>query len=185
VAGGQSAVKAISKYLSLVLRHRPEAAGLVLDRQGWAAVEDVLAAAQRRFPGFSRADLEELVRSNDKQRFALDESGSRIRANQGHSVAVELGLATATPPDRLYHGTAARFLPSIFEQGLVRGKRHHVHLSADRETARTVGARRAGETAILEVRAGAMAAAGHTFYRSANGVWLVDTVPPEYLALPG
>jgi putative RNA 2'-phosphotransferase len=174
-AGGQ--VKAVSKYLALVLRHKPEAAGLVLDAQGWAPVPEVLAAVQRRFGAFSREELEALVRSNDKQRYALDETGTRIRASQGHSVEVELGLQPVAPPPVLYHGTAVRFLPSILEEGLVKGKRHHVHLSGDMETARTVDARRAGETVILEVRAAEMAAAGHLFYRSANGVWLTEAVP--------
>ena len=185
MAGGPGALKAVSKYLALILRHRPEAAGLRLDAQGWAEVEAVLEAVRRRFGGFSRGDLEELVRSNDKQRFAFDETGTRIRANQGHSVEVELGLEPAAPPERLYHGTIARFLPSILEGGLVRGKRHHVHLSADQETARQVGGRRAGETVILEVRAGEMAAAGHIFYRSLNGVWLTETVPPRWLEPTG
>jgi putative RNA 2'-phosphotransferase len=183
MACSQGAVKAVSKYLALILRHKPEAAGLALDGKGWAPVEDVLRAVQRRFGAFTQADLEELVRTNDKQRYALSESGTRIRASQGHSVGVDLGLEPAAPPPLFYHGTAARFLPSILLQGLVRGKRHHVHLSGDRETARKVGARRAGETVILEVRSGEMAAAGHLFYRSANGVWLTEAVPPRWLAV--
>ena len=183
MAGGEGAVKAVSKYLALVLRHKPEAAGLVLDAEGWAPVDDVLRAVRRRFGAFSGADLQELVRSNDKQRYALDETGTRIRASQGHSVQVELGLEPVAPPPLLYHGTAARFLPSILDRGLVKGKRHHVHLSGDIETARKVGARRSGETAILEVRAADMAAAGHLFYRSANGVWLTEAVPPRWLAV--
>jgi putative RNA 2'-phosphotransferase len=181
VAGGEGAVKAVSKYLALILRHRPEAAGLVLDAEGWAPVDDVLAAVAKRFAGFTHADLEELVRSNDKQRYALDASGTRIRANQGHSVEVELGLAPVAPPPLLYHGTVDRFLPSILEGGLVKGRRQHVHLSTDVATARTVAGRRAGEAVILEVRAGDMAAAGHIFLRSANGVWLTDAVPAAFL----
>ena len=174
-------MKAASKYLALILRHKPEAAGLSLDAEGWARVEDVLSALQRKFGSFGREALEELVRSNDKQRYAFDGSGTRIRANQGHSVAVDLGLEPTAPPDILYHGTAARFLPSILAEGLVRGKRHHVHLSPDRETALTVGARRQGETALLRVLSGKMAADGHEFFRSGNGVWLTDHVPPAYL----
>jgi putative RNA 2'-phosphotransferase len=183
MACGQGAVKAVSKYLALILRHRPEAAGLRLDEQGWAPLADVLAAVQRRFGAFSQADMEELVRGNDKQRYAFDESGTRIRASQGHSVEVELGLEPAAPPRTLFHGTTGRFLPSILKQGLVKGRRHHVHLSADLDTARKVGGRRAGETVILEVRSETMAAAGHVFYRSANGVWLTDSVPPAFLAV--
>ena len=182
MAGAQGAVKAASKYLALILRHRPEAGGLTLDPEGWAPVDDVLAALGRRFGRFERAELEELVRTNDKKRFAFDASGGRIRASQGHSVAVELGLEPVAPPAILYHGTTDRFLPSILEQGLVKGRRNHVHLSEDWETALTVGGRRAGGTAILAVRAGEMAAAGHLFYRSANGVWLTDRVPARWLS---
>lgn len=187
MAGGEGAhppVKAVSKYLALILRHKPQAAGLELDEQGWAPVADVLRAVEKRFGAFTRTDLEELVRTNDKQRYALDESGTRIRASQGHSVEVELGLEPALPPPLLYHGTTERFLRSILQQGLVKGRRHHVHLSTDLETARKVGGRRAGETVILEVRAADMAAAGHLFYRSANGVWLTDAVPAAFLSTP-
>lgn len=177
-------MKAVSKFLALILRHNPQKAGLTLDREGWANADHVLAAVRRRFGDFTREDLEELVRTNDKQRYALDSAGTRIRANQGHSVAVELGLDPVTPPAILYHGTAERSLPSILDQGLVKGKRHHVHLSGDTETAQKVGARRSGSTVILTVRSGEMAAAGHAFYRSDNGVWLTDRVPPEFLSTP-
>ena len=171
--------KGVSKFLALILRHNPEAAGLALDGEGWADVEQVLAAVRRRFGDFDRARLEEVVRTNDKQRYAFDETGERIRANQGHSVAVDLGLEASEPPPLLYHGTAARFLPSILREGLMRGKRHHVHLSPDVATAMKVGSRRGGETAIIEVRSGEMR--GRSFFRSANGVWLTDHVPPEFL----
>lgn len=174
-------VKRISKFLALVLRHRPQVAGIRLDREGWADVDEVLAAIGKEFGAFDRSDLEQLVRTNDKQRYALDPSGTRIRASQGHSVAVELGLDPVQPPPILYHGTAARFLPSILEQGLLKGKRHHVHLSPDPETAGKVAARRGGATALLEIASEHMAADGHLFYRSANGVWLTDRVPPDYL----
>lgn len=176
--------KQASKFLSLVLRHQPEVAGLKLNPQGWAPVDHVIAALRSRFGDWTRADLEALVRASDKQRFAFDASGEHIRANQGHSVAVDLGLAPAPPPPALYHGTNRRFLPSILERGLIKGNRHHVHLSGDIETARKVGDRRAGGTVILRVRAGEMAAAGFAFFRSANGVWLTDTVPPAYLEMP-
>jgi putative RNA 2'-phosphotransferase len=181
MAGGEGAVKQVSKYLALILRHKPQAGGLTLDREGWAPVADVLAAIRRRFGDFGRERLDELVRTNDKQRYAFDASGERIRASQGHSVGVELGLEPAEPPSILYHGTSEAFLPSILEQGLVKGNRHHVHLSADIDTARRVGARRRGVVAILEVASGSMATAGHSFFRSANGVWLTDAVPPRYL----
>jgi putative RNA 2'-phosphotransferase len=168
----------VSKFLALILRHRPEVGKLSLSRGGWAEVEAVLAAIRARFGAFDRAELEELVRTNDKSRYAFDESGERIRASQGHSVPVDLELQPAEPPPFLYHGTGKRFLPSILEEGLRKGNRHHVHLSADVETALKVGRRRGGEVAVLEVRSGEMAGA---FYRSANGVWLTDHVLPEYL----
>jgi putative RNA 2'-phosphotransferase len=171
----------VSKFLALILRHKPEAAGLVLEEGGWAPVEAVVAAVRSRHPGFDRAALEALVATNDKRRYAFDETGWKIRASQGHSVAVELGLEPVPPPQRLFHGTNRRFLPSILEQGLVKGKRHHVHLSGDLATARKVGDRRSGGTVILAVRSGDMAASGEAFFRSANDVWLTDHVPPRYL----
>jgi putative RNA 2'-phosphotransferase len=181
--GEGTEVKQASKFLALVLRHQPEVAGLTLDAQGWAPVADVLAALGRRFPGFTRGDLETVVETNDKKRYAFDESGTRIRASQGHSVAVELDLEPLAPPAILYHGTVERFLPSIMDKGLVKGSRHHVHLSADVDTALKVGGRRSGGTVILEVAAGEMAKAGHSFFQSANGVWLTDHVPPLYVSL--
>jgi putative RNA 2'-phosphotransferase len=181
---GEGRDKQISKFLSLVLRHQPEIAALVLDEQGWAPVDAVMASLQRRFGQYTRPELEELVRTSDKQRFAFDESGERIRANQGHSLSVNLGLAPVVPPEVLFHGTNRRVLPAILEEGLIKGNRHHVHLSGDAETAKKVGDRRAGGTIILRVRAGEMAAAGFDFFRSANGVWLTDAVPPAYLDVP-
>jgi putative RNA 2'-phosphotransferase len=174
-------MRQISKFLALILRHKPEAAGIVLDGAGWADVEAVIAAVARRFGGFDRGRLEELVRSNDKQRYAFDESGTRIRANQGHSVPVELELERLEPPPLLYHGTAERFLASILAEGLMKGRRHHVHLSPDAETAIRVGRRRGGAVALLEIRSGDMP--DHAFYRSANRVWLTEHVPPACLRL--
>ncbi len=181
--GQAAAVKPVSKYLALILRHRPEAGGLTLDPEGWAPVERVLDAVRSKFGPFDRHDLDLLVQSNDKRRYAFDESGTRIRASQGHSVGVDLGLVPVEPPALLYHGTSRGFLDSILASGLDKGKRHHVHLSEDRETAVTVGARRRGETIVLEVASGAMAAAGHLFYRSANHVWLTDSVPPAFFSI--
>jgi putative RNA 2'-phosphotransferase len=172
-----------SKFLSLVLRHEPERIGIVLDESGWTDIAALLAAAAAHGVAITRAELDEVVATSDKQRFALSPDGTRIRANQGHSVDVELGLAPATPPDRLYHGTVARFVESIRELGILKGSRHHVHLSADEDTARRVGGRR-GAPVVLGVRAGEMAAAGHAFFRSENGVWLVEHVPPEFVELP-
>ncbi len=169
-----------SRFLSLVLRHRPELIGLELDAQGWAEVEDVVAKSARANRPLSRALIEALVRTSDKQRFALSPDGRKIRANQGHSVAVDLALPPGMPPERLYHGTATRFVEAIRREGLLPRSRRLVHLSADVETARTVGARH-GEPQVLEVDAGTMHRAGHMFMRAANGVWLVERVPPEYL----
>jgi putative RNA 2'-phosphotransferase len=165
--------------MSLAFRHAPDRFGLVLDAGGWVAVRDVLAALR-----ISRADLDAVVAGNDKQRFVVDRDAAgveRIRASQGHSVPVDLGLAPQPPPPRLYHGSNAAVLDSIRATGLHRGRRHHVHLSADIDTARRVGARRAGTVLVLTVDAQAMADNGHLFYRSANGVWLTDAVPARYL----
>jgi len=169
----------LSKRMSKALRHEPGRVGLTLDPAGWVPVADLLAAL-----GVDRADVDEVVATNDKSRFAIElgpDGIERIRANQGHSVHVELGLAPVPPPERLYHGTSAAVLESIRATGLNRGGRHHVHLSADEQTARRVGARRGGAVVILTVDAGAMARAGHEFFRSDNGVWLTDEVPPQFL----
>jgi putative RNA 2'-phosphotransferase len=171
-----------SKFLSLVLRHDPASIGITLDDAGWTDVAELLAACAAHGVAITRDELIAIVASSDKQRFALSPDGERIRANQGHSVDIDLQLAPAEPPAVLFHGTVERVLPSIRAQGLVRGERRHVHLSADVETATRVAARR-GKPVIATVRAGAMAAAGHVFYRSDNGVWLVDHVPPEFLVL--
>ncbi|MFI0409785.1 RNA 2'-phosphotransferase [Actinomadura sp. 3N508] len=168
----------ISKYLALHLRHRPERIGLTLDAEGWADVTELLSAAARHAFPFTRAELEHVVAANDKKRYELD--GNRVRAVQGHSVPVELNLPPTPPPEFLYHGTVRRFLEAILREGLRPMGRHDVHLSPDRETARRVGARR-GKPVILTVDAGRMAADGHEFRVSANGVWLTASVPPEYL----
>jgi putative RNA 2'-phosphotransferase len=172
----------LSKRLSLVLRHRPESIGIRLDPQGWVDVGELLGALGTHGTGMSRDDLARVVTENDKQRFEWDRRLDRIRARQGHSRQVDLGLAPSTPPDVLFHGTPRRNLTSITATGLDRRRRHHVHLSEDRETARRVGARR-GESVVLRVDAGAMAADGTTFWRTDNGAWLVDAVPARYLTL--
>ena len=173
----------VSKYLSLHLRHQPEELGLSLEPGGWVKVDDLLAAcAGRGFP-ITRDELAQVVKGSDKQRFAFDESGTRIRANQGHSVNVELDHPRREPPELLFHGTVARALRSIRASGLVRGRRHHVHLSASREQAAIVGGRR-GAPVVLEVLAGRMHVAGHVFLLSPNGVWLTERVPPEFLRIP-
>ena len=169
-----------SKFLSLVLRHEPQRAGLQLDDAGWAAVDELLEGCRRAGTPITAEELHEIVRTSDKQRFALSDDGRRIRANQGHSVPVELGLEPVVPPDVLYHGTADRYLESIRREGLHKQGRHHVHLSQTIDAASAVG-RRHGRLAVLEVRAGEMHRVGMTFYRSANGVWLTDHVPPCFL----
>ena len=176
-------MEARSKQLSYVLRHRPDAIGITLDRAGWVAVEDLLAALARQGTPLCRAELDAIVGAGDRQRFAFSPDGTRIRAQQGHSVDVELGYPEAMPPSILYHGTVARFLPSIQQRGLVRGKRHHVHLSATAELAGRVGARR-GQPVILEIDAAAMAADGHAFWTTPNQVWLTQVVPPRYIRHP-
>lgn len=170
----------ISKFLSKHLRHAPERLGLILDPGGWVGVEALLAAcAADRFP-VGRDELEAVVATSDKQRFSFDPTNSRIRANQGHSAAVDLQLDPVAPPDVLYHGTTAGAADPIERTGLSKMTRHHVHLSADVATARAVGARR-GAPVVFTIDAAAMARSGFAFFRSANGVWLVDSVPPEYL----
>jgi putative RNA 2'-phosphotransferase len=170
----------VSKYLSKHLRHQPERLGLELGPGGWVEVDTLLAAcAANHFP-LTRAELEEVVARNDKKRFAFDETGARLRASQGHTVEVDLQLEPVEPPPLLYHGTPERNRDVVLRSGLDRMDRHHVHLSGDEETARKVGARR-GTPILLAVDAAAMRRDGHTFYRSANGVWLVDEVPAQYL----
>jgi putative RNA 2'-phosphotransferase len=171
----------IGKFVSLVLRHEPSAAGITLDSEGWVSVEDLLTGAARYGFAIERAELDEIVETNDKQRFAYSVDKTRIRANQGHSVTVDLGLPPMEPPPVLYHGTVERFVESILKTGLEKRERQHVHLSADVETARRVGVRR-GEPIILKIAAAEMHAAGHAFFRSTNGVWLTDAVPPQFIA---
>jgi putative RNA 2'-phosphotransferase len=169
-----------SKFLSYVLRHRPDAIGLTLDESGWTSVDALLSKAAAAGTPISRAELAEIVATNEKKRFSLSDDGSRIRAAQGHSVEVALGIEPVTPPDTLYHGTATRFLDSIRAQGLIPGSRQQVHLSGDEATAVAVGQRH-GKPVVLRVAAGTMHAEGYAFYRADNGVWLTDRVPPEFL----
>ncbi|NUP01579.1 MAG: RNA 2'-phosphotransferase [Nonomuraea sp.] len=171
----------ISKYLARHLRHDPRRIGLTLDAAGWVPVDDLLdAAAAHGFP-ITPEELRQVVAANDKRRYAIEDG--RIRASQGHSVPVELGLTAVEPPAFLYHGTVARNVAAIRREGLRPMSRHHVHLSPDRETAVRVGARR-GVPVVLVVGAADMHAAGHHFLLSANGVWLADHVPPGYLRFP-
>ena len=168
-----------SKFLSLVLRHNPELIGITLDSAGWVSVSELLRACQAHGHHVSLAQLHDVVASNDKQRFSLSKDGQMIRANQGHSLPVELGYSPTIPPDILYHGTVEKFLLCIKEEGLRKGARHHVHLSPDEETAQRVGARR-GKPIIIRVESGRMHRDGYEFFLSANGVWLSEHVPTEY-----
>ncbi len=172
--------KDISKLLSLVLRHQPEALNIELDQNGWTNVDTLIAKVKERSAEFDFDRLEQLVITSDKQRFAFSEDLTKIRANQGHSVQVDVQLKPQTPPEFLYHGTVDKFLDGIRAEGLKKGSRLHVHLSRDLETAAKVGSRR-GKPVILTVRSGEMAAAGHAFYLSENGVWLCDAVPVQFI----
>ena len=172
-----------SKFLSLILRHEPERVGLKLDSAGWIAVDELLTAVNRHGVPLTLEQLKNVVATSDKKRFAFSEDGLRIRASQGHSVEVDLQYSPQTPPELLYHGTAERFLDSIRQTGLQKMERHHVHLSVEKILTMEVGARR-GRPVLLTIRASDMHRAGHIFYRSANGVWLVDHVPTEFIEFP-
>ena len=170
-----------SKFLSLVLRHQPEVIGMQLDLEGWLQIDELIQNANRKDTELSLELLHEVVASCEKKRFALSDDGLRIRANQGHSVPdIELNLESVTPPKELYHGTVAAFLSSIREQGLLKRSRNHVHLSADIETAKKVGGRR-GKPVLFTIRTDAMHQSNHTFYLSANGVWLTNAVPIQFI----
>ena len=168
-----------SKFLSLVLRHRPHIIGISLDKEEWASIDELLSGCLTKDIQISREELAEIVETNDKKRFTICTKTDRIRANQGHSIQVELNLELATPPPILYHGTSLRFKDSIMEKGLLKMNRHHVHLSQDIETAKKVGMRH-GKVIILTIDTVKMLEDGHKFYRSENNVWLVDEVPTTY-----
>ncbi|MEQ9371542.1 MAG: RNA 2'-phosphotransferase [Coleofasciculus chthonoplastes F3-SA18-01] len=170
----------ISKYLSKHLRHQPERIGLTLEPGGWVNVNQLLSACKQYSFPLTLNELKEVVANNDKQRFSFDATETRIRANQGHSVAIDLQLEPTLPPEVLYHGTGHRTVEAIRHQGLCKMSRHHVHLSPDIATAKKVGQRH-GCPVVLAVDAKAMSEKGHTFYCSENGVWLVNFVPPKYL----
>ncbi|MFO0935507.1 MAG: RNA 2'-phosphotransferase [Gemmataceae bacterium] len=173
--------KTFSRFLSKHLRHAPEEIGIELQPGGWVDVDAMLMACQKHGVSMTREELDIVVRDNEKQRFAFDDTRTRIRANQGHSVDVDLQLLPTVPPTTLYHGTATRFVDSIERHGLLKQSRQHVHLSAELETAITVG-RRHGQPFIFEVDCQAMLNDGFVFYLAANGVWLTDHVPSKYLS---
>jgi putative RNA 2'-phosphotransferase len=170
----------ISKFLSLVLRHKPDTIGLSLDKNGWADVQELIEKINQHHFSFNFTQLKNVVETSDKKRFAFSSDFKQIRANQGHSFSVDLELEAKQPPDILYHGTADRNLKSIKEQGLLKGQRHHVHLSTNTETANKVGMRY-GKPVVLQIDSKKMSENGIKFYESENGVWLTDHVPSQYI----
>ena len=172
--------KDVDRLLSLVLRHKPETLGLTLDQNGWVETSDLLKALKNKGLETSMEELEKIVEDNNKQRFAFSDNKTKIKANQGHSIKVDLTLKEVVPPEALYHGTTYRFLKAIKAEGLSKMKRHHVHLSQDFDTAKTVGERR-GEAIILYVDSYQMQLDGYKFYKTANNVWLTDCVPSKYI----
>ena len=172
-----------SKFISMILRHKPEKVGIVLDKNGWADVNALLEGVNKYGRvAFTFDDLKELVATNEKQRFAFNDDFTKIRANQGHSVAVDVELAEAQPPEILYHGTAAGSLQGIMANGIKPGQRLYVHLSGDEETALRVGQRH-GKPVVLNIHATEMHKLGYKFYLSTNGVWLTEFVPVEYIQI--
>ena len=179
---GESLTK-LSKFLSLVLRHRPEVIGITLDAGGWADVDELIAAAARAGKPITREDIEKIMARRGKRRFAWNEDKTKIRAEYGHSIEVDLGYKSATPPEKLFHGTAQRFVESIRQEGLRAKGRKHVHLSSTVETAVTVG-RRHGRPVVLVIKAGKMHEDGHEFYHPNDDIWLTKEVPLEYIEFP-
>lgn len=171
-------IKAVSKYFSYLLRHQPDAIGLQLDKSGWASIDELIEKTTDFV--LTRDLVDVVVETNDKQRFSISDDGLLIRANQGHSIGVDLDLMPMVPPEYLLHGTAERFVPAIREFGLKKMQRHHVHLSASAAVARNVGSRY-GKPVLLEVKAKAMHDEGFVFFKTANNVWLVDNVPIHYI----
>lgn len=178
----KSELIALSKFLSLVLRHEPQKIGLQLDDAGWISTQELLRCLAAAGRSTTLDLLKQVVETSDKQRFAFSADGTLIRANQGHSIHVDLGLTPVIPPEQLFHGTASRFLDSILREGLTRRARHHVHLTANVDIASAVG-QRYGQLVMLSIDARRMHAEGHLFYCSENKVWLTDSVPPTYLTV--
>jgi putative RNA 2'-phosphotransferase len=176
----RNASKSKSKFLSLILRHKPDVIGITLDENGWTSIAQLIDKAHLHGVDITLDELHAIIASDDKQRFAMSSDQKRIRANQGHSLKIDLQLQPSIPPKVLYHGTAARNLASIKEQGILKGKRHHVHLSMDQETAFAVGSRY-GKPIIIVVDAQRMINDKFIFYQTANAVWLTEFVPAAYL----
>ena len=176
----ESELNGYSRFLSFILRHKPDSVGLELDAHGWVEVQALVKHTQNTDLPLTVEIIEKIVATSDKQRFAISEDGAKIRANQGHSVSIDLNLSSKNPPDILYHGTAVRFVKAILKEGLKKGSRQHVHLSADRALAVKVGARH-GKPVVLVVDAKRMHAKKVKFYQSKNGVWLTDSVPAQFI----
>lgn len=171
----------LSVFLSLILRHKPEVINIKLDNQGYANVDELITGINNYENRYIDMEiLEEIVRTDNKGRYSFNEDKTKIRANQGHSIKVDVGLKECVPPDILYHGTAKRFLNSIFKEGLQKRSRLYVHLSINPLTALKVGERH-GESSLLEINSGKMYKDGYKFFVSENGVWLTDNVPAEYI----
>lgn len=173
----------ISKFISLVLRHKPEVANLSLDKYGYAQVDELVAYLNKKYGGFTVTDLDTVVETDDKKRYSYNNDHTKIRAVQGHSFPVDLGIEAQQPPLLLFHGTSTKYLGSIMKQGIISKSRQYVHLSKDVDTAHTVGLRHGAGTVILVVSAEQMWEDGYKFFLSNNGVWLVDEVPPKYFTL--
>ena len=171
----------VSKYIALILRHKPETIGISLDEHGWANVEELINGINKTYP-LDMEGLEEIVRTDEKQRYSFNEDKTLIRANQGHSIPVDVELEELVPPEILYHGTGEKYSASIDAHGLIPKSRLYVHLTADHDTAVKVG-KRHGKPVVYEVAAGSMHQDGYSFYRSVNGVWLTKAVPRKYLTI--
>lgn len=174
----------LGRFLSLVLRHNPDAAGVSLDEHGWADVQELLTGVRRSGRQITMEMLERIVQENNKQRYSFNADHTKIRANQGHSLQVDVELTAMRPPHYLYHGTAAKFLAAIQQEGIKKMSRQYVHLSGDFQTAMEVG-RRHGSPVVITINAEAMVHDGITFYLSENGVWLCEYVAPEYFFTEG
>ena len=174
-----SKLKSVSIYLSLILRHKPEEAGITLDKHGWAKVDELIKGVRRKHP-LDMETLEEIVATDNKQRYSFNEDRTLIRANQGHSIPVDVELEQVEPPEYLYHGSATKYMNSIYAHGLLPRSRLYVHLSDTPSKAIEVG-KRHGKPVVYKIRSGVMYRDGFVFYRSVNGVWLTEEIPVEYL----
>lgn len=172
----------LSRYMSLILRHKPEVIGITLDEHGWARVNDLICGIEKNNPGFNMDILEQIVRTDSKQRYSFNDDKSLIRANQGHSVNVDVELREKEPPEYLYHGTGEKYVKSINQDGLIPKSRLYVHLSKDIETAENVG-KRHGKEVTYRIDSRQMYRDGYKFYLSENGVWLTKEVPVKYLEI--